>query len=283
MGRRGTPGSAQQAAGRFKVSISCARSASRRTAYFVGYNGQQPAKRAIQVSLEAMRSKETQLEFAELVLKRFDERSLKTVDYIDWANEMLESGSSAPSIWQLAVCRWEADADPEQVERLFKSSVSELGLVLPSDWFSALCLYSSEICEKMLQGEIQPWDCMDEMLTIAEEYNEPYLHWIWIDLSRDLDSKEDKPTDYIQFNQTLDVGNSEESIRTVARQFIVLCSMSLPEKFPWVWICQKCDSVSEESTFTEVKTCTCDQCGSVSAMKNMRFFEHRESLINGVW
>jgi hypothetical protein len=224
----------------------------------------------------------TQLDFAELVFKRIDEWRIKTHDYIDWANELLEGGCNAPSIWELAVYRWDAYIDPDQVERLFQSCIRELGLVLPSDLHSALCAFSSSICEKMLRGEIQPQDCLIEMLEIAEDHNEPYIHWIWIDLARDLDLRENKDKDDIQFNGVLDLENFNDCVRKVAQQFVALCSISLPEKFPWVWRCQKCGAISDESTFTELKTCTCTQCKDIFSMKNMRFFEHRAALVDAL-
>lgn len=219
-----------------------------------------------------------QLNFAELAFKRIDASWVKTHDYIDWANYLLEGGCDAPSIWELASCRWDVDVDSDQVERLFQSCIAELGLELPSDWHSALCAYSSSICEKMLQGNMLPWDCVQEMLAISDDHNEPYIHWIWIDLVDDLGEWRTN-TERIQFNGTLDLGNPEECIRIVAQQFLALCSMSLPEKFPWIWQCDKCEAISEKNTFTETRTCTCTNCGGVSAMKNLRFFEHRDALV----
>jgi len=215
------------------------------------------------------------LDFAELVLKRLGETWIRTDDYIDWANELLEGGCDAPSIWELAACCWDADPDPVQVERLFQSCIGELGLELPSDWYGALRAYSAGICEKMIRGKISPWDCACEMLTIADDHYEPYIHWIWIDLVDNL-----SPQRRIQFNGVLDLEDVDGCIRKVAQQFIILCSLSLPEKFPWVWRCEVCGAVSEVNTFTEIKTCTCVECGGVSTMKNMRFFEHRDALIN---
>lgn len=218
------------------------------------------------------------MNFAELAFKRIDASWIKTQDYIDWANDLLESGCDASSIWDLAWCRWGVDVDPDQVERLFQSCIGELGLELPSDWYLALCAYSKYICERMLQGEISPWSCVQEMLTISDNHNEPYIHWIWIDLVDDLEARRTN-AERVQFDGTLDLRDPEECIRAVARQFVALCSMPLPEKFPWIWCCDICQAVSEEDTLTETRACTCTGCGGVSAMKNMRFFEHRDVLV----
>ena len=219
------------------------------------------------------------MDFTELAFRRVDDRWIKADDYVDWANELLEGGCGAPSIWELAVYRWDAHIDPDQVERLFLSCVVELGLDLSNDWYAALCTYSSSLCEKMLSGVTQPWDCMSEMLTIAEDHNEPYIHWIWIDLSNDLEPIERRRQGYIRFNDTLNLESPDECIRKVARQFITLCAMPLPDKFPWVWICRECDAISDKSTFTELSACKCPVCGAISGMKNLRFFEHREEFV----
>lgn len=219
------------------------------------------------------------MDFPELAFKRIDKSWIKTDDYIEWANELLEGGSNAPSIWELAVCRRDAHVDPDQIERLFQSCVDELGLELPSDWYAALCSYSSSICKSMARGAIQPMDCMGEMLTLAEDLNAPYIHWIWIDLARDIEATTRRDSEVIKFNGTLDLQNSDDSIRRVGRQFVALCAIQLPEKFPLVWICQACNRSSDESTFTEMTTRTCTKCGAISAMRNMRFFEHRDALV----
>lgn len=219
------------------------------------------------------------MDFAELAFRRIDDRWIKSDDYVDWANELLEGGCNAPSIWELAVYRWDVYIDPDQVERLFLSCLVELGLELPNDWYAALCAYSSSVCQKMLSGVTQPWDCVSEMWAIAEDHNEPYIHWMWIDLSRDLEPVERRGQGYICFNGTLDLKNPDDCIRKVAQQFINLCAMPLPDKFPWVWICQECGAISDKSTFTEISACTCSVCGAISGMRNMRFFEHREKFI----
>lgn len=179
------------------------------------------------------------------------------------------------------MCRWDDYVDSDQVERLFQSSINELRLELPSDWYSALCTYSSSICQKMLQGLLMPWECVQEMLTISDDYNEPYIHWIWLDLVNDLDPAKAQ-TDCIKFNGALDLNKPEECIQTVAQQFVFLCSVSLPERFPWVWRCEMCQALSEENTFTQTKTCTCTRCGGIATMKNMRFFENRAALVKSL-
>lgn len=126
---------------------------------------------------------------------------------------------------------WDVSADPDEVERLFQLCINELGLELPSDWYGVLCAYSSSICESMLQGRLPPWKCVTEMLGIADDHNEPYIHWIWIDLVDDLRRATAK-TEPIQFYGTLNLSDAEGCIRTVARQFVALCSLSLPLEFP---------------------------------------------------
>lgn len=221
------------------------------------------------------------MDFTELVFKRIDGSWIKTQDYIEWASELLEDGCEASSIWQLSACSWDVPVDPDEVERLFQSCIRELGLELPSDWYTALCAYSSSICENMLQGSLLPWECVTEMLNIADDHNEPYIHWIWIDLVDDFHRAKVETTPVL-FHATLNLSDPEACIRIVAQQFISFCGISLPEKFPWIWRCEVCGAISEENTFTEVKSRTCASCGGVSAMKNLRFFEHRDIFLKNL-
>ncbi len=219
------------------------------------------------------------MNFIELAFKRIDGTWIETVDYIDWANELLESGCDAPSIAELASCSWDASPDPQQVERIFQSCILELNLALPNDWYDALRSLTSHICQKMLCGLLEPWDCMQEMLALSDDHDTPYLMWIWIDLSRDLTPAHHRDPADTLFNGALDLVNEDDCIRMTAQQWVELCSTPLADKFPMVWWCEECASVSDQSTFTDLKTQFCASCVAISSMKNMRFFEHREILL----
>lgn len=219
------------------------------------------------------------LNFVELAYKRSEALWITTRDYIDWADELLEGGSNAPSIAELSSCRWDGNPDAQQVERIFQSCLLELGLTLPNDWYDALLSYTSSLCEKVLSGTIAPWDFVREMLTLADDNNDPYMLWIWIDLGRDIPSAHPRDQGDILFNGALDLNNADDCIRKTAQQYIYLCTLPLATKFPFIWWCHVCDEISDEDTFTENKTFTCNKCGAISGMKNMRFFEHRDALV----
>ncbi|KQQ46414.1 hypothetical protein ASF61_18665 [Duganella sp. Leaf126] len=218
------------------------------------------------------------MNFLEPAFKRIDDSWIETHDYVDWANELLEGGCDAPSVWELASCCLDAEVDAVLVERLFQSCVTELGLELPHDWYDALRTYSSNICQKMLLGEMLPWDCVEKMLAIADDHQQPYIHWIWIDLARDLHAWS-AGTGAVFYNGTLGLDDPEECIRVVAKQFIAACALPLPHQYPLIWRCDICEATSAENNQSEARTCTCSRCGRSNSMKNMRFFEHRHALI----
>ncbi len=218
------------------------------------------------------------MEFTELAFRRLDDRPLKCRAYIDWAEQLLEEGSESSSVAQLASCSWEAEPDPNQVEQLFQSCLVELGLSVPADWYQALLAYTSSICQKFVQGTLDSWSCMTEMLELAEDNNDPYILWIWIDLASDLSRQHVIEDGDFVFNGSLDLENQDACIRRTASQFVALCSKDLPLKFPWVWWCKECREVSDETTFSEIQSRTCPTCGSAHSMKNMRFFENREEI-----
>lgn len=218
------------------------------------------------------------MEFPDLAFRRLDDSRLQSSAYIDWAERLLEEGSESPSVAQLASCSWEAEPDPNQIERLFQSCLTELDLSLPADWHQALLAHASSICQKAIFGTLSPWDCMTKILRLADETNEPYILWIWIDLYRDLSHEHDLEGQHIVFNDFLHLQQADECIRETALQFIDLCEQELPLKFPWIWRCEKCEEVCDDNTFSELKNRTCPKCGSAHSMKNMRFYENRQEI-----
>jgi hypothetical protein len=154
----------------------------------------------------------------------------------------------------------------------------ELGLTLPAGWNSALLGYASSVCQQMLLGTLAPCDVERKMLTLADDNNDPYMLWIWIDLSRDLHDGHVRGRKNILFNGALDLSDPDHCIGRTAEQFVALCSMTLDENFPFIWLCHACGAVSDETTFIDTKTIMCPQCSGDGTMKNMRFFEHREEF-----
>jgi hypothetical protein len=219
------------------------------------------------------------MEFSQLAFLRLDYPPLKSSVYIGWAEQMLNDGCNAPSVAELASCAWDASPDPQQIERIFQSCVVELDLELPSDWYQALLSYACSICTKAIVGTLDSSECLSDMLTLADDHNEPYMLWIWIDLANDFSPYTRDGRTNIVFNTPLKLDNPNECILRTATQFIALCSMSLPEKFPLVWMCQECESISDESTFTTSVAHNCTSCASASSMKNMRFYQNREYFI----
>lgn len=228
------------------------------------------------------------MEFTRLAFLRLDSPTLKTSVYIDWAERLLNEGCDAPSIAELAGCSWDANPDPKQAELIFLACVSELNLELPVEWYQALLLDVCSICKKIIDEEIESWDGLGDILTLAEDNNDPYMLTIWIDLVADFSPLNRIEREEVIFNANLKLENTHECIVRTASQFIALCGFDLPEKFPWVWMCQECDSISEETTFTATMAHDCPNCLSKSSMKNMRFYQNREDYVancsqNSAW
>lgn len=217
------------------------------------------------------------MDFIELAFKRLDRR-LVTNDYIDWADGLLVAGSEASSIAELASCSWEPNPDAELVERIFRSCVSELGLTIPSTWEDAFSAYVVDICNRVLQHEIQPLDCLSKMIEFAEDDENSSIFLVWTDLAKDLSN----PPDEIVFNDVLDLRDASESIRKTASQFLELYAMDLPARFPWIWKCKECDEVSNDETYTDEIARSCPACKSAFALKNMRFFRNRNEYCNSL-
>lgn len=210
------------------------------------------------------------MDFIELAFKRLDRR-LTTNDYIVWADGLLVAGSEASSIAELASWSWEPNPDAEMIERIFRSCVSELGLIIPPTWEDAFSAYVVDICNRVLQDEMQPHDCLSKMIEFAEDDENPFVFSVWGDLAKDLLNA---PGEII-FNDVLDLDDASESIRKTASQFLELYARDLPARFPFVWQCKECGEVCNDETYTDELSRTCPSCKSAFALKNMRFFRNR--------
>lgn len=217
------------------------------------------------------------MDFIELAFKRLDRR-LATNDYINWADGLLIAGSDASSIAELASCSWEPNPDAELVDCIFRSCVSELGLTIPLTWEDAFSAYVVDICNRLLQDEIQPHDCLSKMIEFAEDDENSFIFLVWTDLAKDLSNTPDQ----IIFNNVLDLKDASESIRRTAYQFLELYPMDLPARFPWVWKCKECGQVTNDETYTDELARTCPACKSEFALKNMRFFRNRSEYCNSL-
>ena len=222
------------------------------------------------------------MEFVELCYRRLTGagRALTPHDYIDWADQLLVQNSDSASIAQLASCAWDTPPDAQQVEGLFHDALAELGLALPADEYDAIKRYAIAFCEQFLSGAMEPWDLVREMHDLSEDNQEPYLFRIWTVLYDALVDAHLRVPHSVLFNRVLPLTDDAACIRRTASQFIVLCSMPLPVKFPSVWRCSECHAVDEDAAAVADASRTCRHCGTESASKNMSFFENRDAMID---
>ena len=214
------------------------------------------------------------MNFAEFAFRRLNGQ-LHTRDYIEWAEKLLMAGNDVPSVAELASCSLERDPDAKQVESLFLSCVTELELSLPVNWEDAFSGHIVDICNRTIIGTIEPQECISTLLTLSDDNYDPYIMLVWIDLARDFSAEEGD----IVFNNALNLENQADCIRKTASQFVALCSIELPHKFPLIWFCRECGEVREDKTRVEMKAQACPACKSAFALRNMRFFESREDYI----
>jgi hypothetical protein len=220
------------------------------------------------------------MNFAELNFKLVDESRVAPQHLIAWANALLEAGCNAPSIAELASCCFDKPPDPQQVERLFEASLVELNLTLSQDWFHAFRLYAISICKKTLSGELPPQGCIDEMLQLSEDHQEPYALTVWTDLAHDMNVDHRGGHRRSSFNGALPIENPDECIRRTASQFVSIFSTDASDCFPLIWWCHACKEVTENDTNLPIEERACAACGSGSSLKNMRFFENREAYVS---
>jgi hypothetical protein len=206
----------------------------------------------------------------------------KTADYITWADALLVAGCEAPSVAALASCIWEHDPEPQEVQMLFHGCVAELGLELlagPDDdeevFIKAI---SIPVCRMILTGAIAPEAGLAKLLDICEDSDDPALLWTWVDMANELSPGEENPVSY---HVNLNLAVPDECIRAASAQFISLCALDLPTRFPLLWQCRECGAVSDENTYAQESARTCPECKIPLASRNMRFFINRAQLVSG--
>lgn len=185
-----------------------------------------------------------QMNFEELVSKRAVGQD-EPKDYCAWAEELLYTDVESESVPILASMGYERDPEREDIERYFQKSVKDLGLRIPSDEHG-IKLYATITIEKLFEGKITPFECLGKMekLFALTDYDPKY--GIWDCLSEDISMLEYDGVCY--FNTGLDKSNMGDYIRNVAKQFLEILPMELPEYFFNLCVCEKCGYIGESNT-----------------------------------
>lgn len=184
-----------------------------------------------------------QMNFEELVSKRAIGQD-EPKDYCTWAEELLYTDVESENIPILASMGYERDPEREDVERYFQKSVKDLKLKIPSDE-QGIKLYATIAIEKLFDGKITPFECLTKMenLFALTDYDPKY--GIWSYLSEDISMLE--YDGFCYFNTGLDKSNIGDYIRNVAKQFLEILPMDLPEYFFKLCACKKCGYIGESN------------------------------------
>jgi len=186
------------------------------------------------------------MEFINLIGKRlYGCASAK--DYTDWAEGLLldNADENSENVAILAGIGLEKDPDSEEAEFYFQKSLKDLGLTIP-DKQTVLNDYASYLCKQLINKEIESETAVELLqgLHFYSDY-EP-IYSIWHEISDDLWAINNNDQAYI--NTIMTKHNKDEFLAEVARQFIVLLKLKLPDNFYKLSVCTECGYIGESTT-----------------------------------
>lgn len=163
-------------------------------------------------------------------------------DYTNWTMEMLENGSDSENIAILAGLSFENSPDSEEIKEYFYKSLNDLGLELPTEENSILS-YAKYICSEIVAENISPRSGLSILDGLYSKSDYEPIYGIWDELSEDIWLVNDREA--CIFNTGLTKENIDQYIVKVAKQFIKLTEVQLPERFFWLTACRKCGHIGE--------------------------------------
>lgn len=172
--------------------------------------------------------------------------TIRPEDYIAWAEQLLTTGIESPSLPVLAGMDLNRPVDSIEVYECFRKVTTELGIDWP-DESAALQRYSEILCQKILEEKIEPGHGLSSLakLYAANDYSGG-LYATWDCLEEDISLL------YTEhgaiFNTGLTEENRDDYIRKVARQYLQLIQLQLPENFFERVFCQNCKSIQPTRT-----------------------------------
>ena len=169
---------------------------------------------------------------ADIILGKCDSKI-----YVDWAMEMILKGYETENVLILAGLD---DSDTEERETYFRGALSDLKIEYPDNKMELINLYSFNLANKVLSGQISPQIGLDKMteLVYATDYSNRFL--AFTDLNEDINYI--KHSDQPLFNSGLRKRNIDEFIVNEFRLFLEtqeLKDKDLREKAK----CKKCGAI----------------------------------------
>lgn len=185
------------------------------------------------------------MQFEELIGKRALGMAVSS-DYTSGAEGLLSDNIESENCAILASFSLERDPDSEEIESYFQYCVKDLGLDLPPDNVT-IANYAKSICRQVVDDVFPPREGLAILETLYAEskYNE-LLYSIWDELAEDIALIED---DWgALYNSSITKENIGKYIVDVAKQYLILCEIELPENFFYLHACKHCGHIGESGT-----------------------------------
>lgn len=165
-------------------------------------------------------------------------------DYIDWAENLLTEGVESENIAILASLGLDKQPDSEDIKIFFQKSLKDLNLELPKKE-DALLTYSRYLCAKIVNAEISSKKGVSELSHFFYQSDYEAIYGIWDELNDDIWVVNNG--EYYLFNSDLTKENTDHYVKKVAKQFIQLTEIKLPERFFHLCACSKCGFIGESN------------------------------------
>lgn len=164
-------------------------------------------------------------------------------DFSDWAEDLLAQGCDGKNVAILASFGIDRFTDSNEIEEYFKKCVAELGLVLPEERVAILG-YAKDLAANICDGILEPEAGLELLKNFwqATDNDEP-LYIIWDELAEDINTL-DNYGGY-SWNTSLSEDNTDEFIIQVARQFLQLSAIDLPDDFFSLCACSECGYIGK--------------------------------------
>ena len=218
-------------------------------------------------------------------------------DYIRWAESELQRGAESDALAVLAGLDLEGPPDSVEVKEYFRLSLKELDLDIAPSPETALRAYATEICESVLDEDLEPLAAVGQFTQIYRATNYASQYSLWDLLDDDISIVQ---SGYSPFhNRSLERGNINRFVKLVAGQYIKLLEADLPSDFWNASICTSCGLVGESATRRAEKTWLpeplfrllfrrrpyhrfyCSHCDSLEVL-SMSDYDGRERYLNAV-
>ncbi len=166
-------------------------------------------------------------------------------DYTDWAEGLLCDGVVSENVAILAGLGLDKHPDSEEIKIYFNKCLADLDLELPNAKNSLLA-YARILCEKIVNNEMSAKKGLNILDGFYSRSDYEAIYSIWDELSEDIWMVNDR--EGCIFNSGLTVENIDHFIRKVAKQFLQLTKMKLPDCFFYLCSCKKCGYIGESAT-----------------------------------